>query len=154
MTRQIELLHESLDADPFDYVLRMALADALTDAGEPALAEGYRALAAGKRVPLHNPHAHTEDARWTWGWCLSCYDIGYDSCTTITKDNFTAGYGHFLPGSWARLLPTRSGATRRAAEDAAAAAFAALSSTVKESTLAAFAELTAPGAHHAHGNQD
>ena len=134
----VELLHARLDAmgrDPCDHALRLVLADALDEAGDPRAA-GYRALG------LHGLYTHTrapvELKHWTW------FSLDYrGDDRTLPRDWF-----NLLPGGHCRhtdetdVTATCGGIwrdydTRREAEDAAADAFIRLPADRQNELLAA-----------------
>lgn len=138
----VDELHAGLDRDPTDQVLRMALADALDESGDPELvilADGYRALAAWERVPFHR---HS-DRKWRWGmnnddrWLAYIRQQrgevvkrvgnlrGLLSREIYTQSNFS------LPHSWEKMMGYEWD-TRRQAEDAAALAFTKLPESARE----------------------
>jgi len=134
----VEALHAALDAmgrDPCDHALRGALADALDEAGDPR-GGGYRAMSLNglythTRVPVDRRH-------WTW------FSLAYlRDDRILPRDWFD-----LLPGGYCRhtdgtdVSATCGGiwkdyATRRAAEDAAADAFARLPAARQHELLAA-----------------
>lgn len=120
----------ALDREPGDWQTRLVFADWLEDRDDPR-AEGYRALGALRKNPYH--YADRLPNRPTWGfWNAGAYGAG-----VAMKD---VGRQH-LPQSWFEQLPDANSTqdymqswwphvsdrlTRRAAEDAAALAFAKL----------------------------
>ena len=101
----------ALDADPDDWQTRLVFADWLQDRDDQR-AEGYRALGLNQRVPIRR-----SARRWAWY-----------SCRHTTGDDVTSWIRGVLPDFWATVRGSKIGShrTRRAAEDAAALAFAKL----------------------------
>ena len=99
----------ALDAHPEDWQTRLVFADWLEENGDPR-AEGYRALGVLRRRPFRGD----QSTFWThWGLSLSLNVVlrnGTQSC---------------LVGDWESRCGERYN-SRRAAEDAAARAFATL----------------------------
>jgi uncharacterized protein (TIGR02996 family) len=118
--------HAALDAHPDDWQTRLVFADWLEEHGD-ARADGYRALAALRRVP----HLYESGGNW-----------GFDSELTYSLHD-----GDELPDDWFQLMqrptphgsvwaPTvRTGLSRRAMEDAAARAFALLPAPRRKALL-------------------
>lgn len=61
MMKQSTLLEEGLDREPFDWVLRMALADAYEEEGDDSLSRYYRWTAANRKSPTK-----ANGERWYW----------------------------------------------------------------------------------------
>lgn len=117
-----------LDADPEDWQTRLVLADWLEERGDPR-AEGYRALGIWKRCPRRI--VVRRQTRWHFNFNSDRNWLGYIT-GTILCDGYTQG-AHCLCESWIKKVvhPYRFAEdfhrpTRRAAEDAAALAFARL----------------------------
>lgn len=105
----------ALDARPDDFQTRLVFADWLQERADPR-AEGYRALGAGMIRPDHRQVYHEKFRLW-------CYQKSpYVTCGYIAGDWLDAIRGN--PG----VLGWR---TRREAEDAAARAFARLSTYMR-----------------------
>ena len=120
----LDALHAALDGRPGDWQLRLAIADYHDEHGDPALASGYRALAANRVVCIDGMFWNLARYRFCW--------------------SYTFPTGPDAPGPYAvAMLPpvwfTRWGVAtndwhspedcgRREAEDAAARAFAAIPS--------------------------
>lgn len=64
MTETELILQAALDANPYDFVCRMALADHLIEIGDER-GEGYKALAELERVPMCSDAA-TKPYYWNW----------------------------------------------------------------------------------------
>lgn len=103
----------ALDAAPGDHTVRLVFADWLEEHGDPR-AEGYRALGRGRRWPCHIPSRGTEG--WVWGGETSAPR----PYAALTYSWFAALMDEVYPGAQIGLP------SRRAAEDAAALAFARL----------------------------
>lgn len=117
-----------LDADPFDWQLRLVFADWLDEQGDPRAA-GYRELGRLRRNPLA-----TKDYRPLWYF-------GTEGSTNTHSPDFMTKYGCcLLPDKWLGQIPSivdnavmflywRYNHTRRLIEDAAAHAFTLLTAT-------------------------
>jgi uncharacterized protein (TIGR02996 family) len=97
----------ALDIDPQDWQTRQVFADWLQDRNDPR-AEGYRTLGAGHKCP------HNVTGVWSWS-------------------DVRAGHGSpaQLKLAWVSAMPALSYPSRRAAEDAAATAFAGLAPEIR-----------------------
>ena len=121
----------ALDADPADYQTRLVFADWLDERNDPRAA-GYRALGVLRRSPHHVPHPRT---RLPWLFV----DPGIRLDIPGNYSESTA-----LPDDWYAALPrfpnskryAEEHKTRRAAEDAAALAFARLPAARRAELLA------------------
>lgn len=112
-----------LDADPTDHGTRLVFADWLQERDDPR-AEGYRALGA-MRCHADALHDLRNDPVYTaWGWYISARDVG--GCGIIPS----CWFGAIASFGKARIqrppMPAVYFRSRRAAEDAAALAFARL----------------------------
>jgi uncharacterized protein (TIGR02996 family) len=117
-------LQALLDADPADHLTRLVLADFLQDRDD-ARAEGYRALGMLKR----NPAVEGDDWRWSHSPAGPTWDFYRPiMATSLTSDWWHKCYD--MSGKLHSYFPTR-----RAAEDCAALAFAALSADQKADIL-------------------
>lgn len=105
-----------LDANPADGWARQLFADWLDDREEYERAAGYRALGVLGRCPLR-----AADGRWVWL-------IAYQGCEGGPYDPASK------PQVWDDACPWQHG-TRRAADDAAALAFARLPADVRAAIL-------------------
>lgn len=65
----VEALHAHLDLFPDDHDARGILADALDEAGEHELADGYRVLRRLRKTPLYR-----NGEFWAWWYCVSSPD--------------------------------------------------------------------------------
>ena len=116
--------HAALDADPNDWQTRLGFADFLDERDDPRAA-GYRALGANRVSPVRGEGGN--------GWW-----VGDGSNYTLDKANRRRGGWHYrgslVDGDWFALIAAgelnlkvwRKFDSRRAAEDAAALAFAKL----------------------------
>jgi uncharacterized protein (TIGR02996 family) len=136
-------LQAALDANPGDALLRLVLADLLDDCGDPR-AEGYRAMGTTRDRPEFLGRVGP------WCWRLDAYEKGVRPDGYLPEAWF-AGLARGSSMCWAsrqgrrspRLSPayeetisTRLDyATRRAAEDDAAWAFAGLDDAAKAAIL-------------------
>lgn len=106
----------ALDANPEDWQIRLVFADWLQDQGDPR-AEGYRALGSLRRAPTWS--ASSTAAGWYYA-----RSTGY------------AVLPHMLPPWWVWTVAMQGvAASRAAAEDAAALAFARLTSERRDELL-------------------
>lgn len=103
----------ALDADPGDHTTRLVFADWLEERGDPR-AEGYRALGVWRRVP-HREFTQSAGLCWYYPGC------GYDWSGVPPAGTPRTWLPKSLKAAHWQTLPTR-----RAAEDAAALAFARL----------------------------
>lgn len=100
----------ALNADPTDWQTRLVFADWLDERGDPR-AEGYRAIGVADRRPKRSASG------WYW----------YARWPRVPDIRIGDGHGTLVGDWWDATLPGQSPfATRRAAEDAAARAFARL----------------------------
>ena len=116
--------HALLDADPADYLTRLVLADWLQERGD-ARAEGYRVLGMLKRCP--------ERCGSDWGWTHSPAGPSWDTYRSIYPSSLTSDWWYGCYKLSDRNLGDYP--TRRAAEDCAALAFAALTESEKADIL-------------------
>jgi len=141
----IEALQAHLDRVPDDHTVRLVLADRLEEAGSP-LAEGYRALALLERVPrARSRFDEPQLLRWQYVSDSNIY-ARYDA----VRDLFNQPLHTFaLADDWVRLMKSsrrmpgtnfeagwREWPTRKAAECAAAMAFARLPESRRRELLA------------------
>jgi uncharacterized protein (TIGR02996 family) len=113
----------ALDANPTDWQTRLVFADWLDEQGDPR-GPGYRALGMMRNVPDHFP-----DSGPAWTWWKGALGL-------CRRDYLSADWWELLAGGEKDSEMTREYLTRRAAEDAAARAFAKLSPARRSRLLA------------------
>ena len=104
----------ALDADPNDWQTRLVFADWLDERGDPR-GPGYRALGAMRNAP-----DHFDDGGHAWTWWKGSHGL-------CRREYLSADWWELLTGGEEDSETTREYLTRRAADDAAARAFAKLS---------------------------
>lgn len=133
-TTDVEALHAALDADPLSADLRCFLADALGEAGSP-LADGYLALGRLRRSSVRRL-LYARDPKWfNADRPLRMMDTA-DDADELPGDWFLLLVGGNRIGEVGRTLGYHS---RRAADDAAAEAFARLPPERQRELLGEFA---------------
>lgn len=128
-----EDFHAALDAHPDDAHCRRVFADWLQERGDPR-AEGYRALGATRRQPRNFCNAGKD---WLWHPDVHALDLDHvPSASILPKDWYDALDGGRPFGALVWPCSTKPVFTRRAAEDAAALAFANLPAARRAELLA------------------
>lgn len=136
-----------LEANPFDGLTRLVYADWLADHDKPdaeakqrALAVGYAALAALSLSPGYDKYDGpwgTEDAEHCWLWWTDVIDELHIRHQLLPRDWFeliSNAPGHYCAGN--KTTESKDFYTHRAAEDAAALAFAKLPAERRAELLA------------------
>lgn len=122
-----EDFHRALDANPEAHHTRLVFADWLQERGDPR-AEGYRALG---QLGANASNSRGTGTQFRWEPEMECCWFCAGTVETVTDDRIRA---NFLPADWFTRMSrpgpesTRTDwhTSRRAAEDAAALAFAML----------------------------
>jgi uncharacterized protein (TIGR02996 family) len=121
-----------LDANPNDHDTRRIFADWLEERGDTR-AEGYRALGAKRKHPVGNG-----GEKWPYEWWREDEPSNYSE--DLPDDWLAAIQGAGRDYKPAGALESKDFATRSAAEDSAALAFAALPAARRAELLAVPAE--------------
>jgi uncharacterized protein (TIGR02996 family) len=114
--------HAALDADPHDWQTRLVFADWLQERGDPR-AEGYHALGVMKLRPYSSTYSWSNERDKSWSYHGGFNLLPEDWFALTTPDMITKGVHCDFD-------------TRRAAEDAAALAFAQLPAERRAELLA------------------